>query len=274
MDFAPAQYSAASFIETVNATSLTIEPDEFVAHMIAAGIPDMQLAPLSQNATPKSHPAKPPAFVTDQAVQQLAALAEPELAQEVFQAPSLAQGISTVPARAQPLADSQPPTGAPLPALDPSISRAAFRSMNEVLPTHSAAVAGGQLAVPDAATQLPGAATLQHVAPAVPEAGATALASPAAQAADHDGWDVQMQQHQLQQQAASSGWSRQYPSVQALEKAGVPLMLATEAGGHLQQQYRYLYADAGDLRIFDDVKELLSSYKVRALHALNTLPKE
>jgi hypothetical protein len=40
-----AQYSAASFIETVNATSLTIDPDEFMARMVAAGIPDMQLAP-------------------------------------------------------------------------------------------------------------------------------------------------------------------------------------------------------------------------------------
>lgn len=35
------QYSAASFIETVNATSLTIDPDEFMARMVAAGIPDM-----------------------------------------------------------------------------------------------------------------------------------------------------------------------------------------------------------------------------------------
>ena len=41
------QYSAASFIETVNATSLTIDPDEFMARMVAAGIPDMQLAPNS-----------------------------------------------------------------------------------------------------------------------------------------------------------------------------------------------------------------------------------
>lgn len=39
-----AQYSAASFIETINASSLSMDPDEFVARMVAAGVPDMELS--------------------------------------------------------------------------------------------------------------------------------------------------------------------------------------------------------------------------------------
>ena len=39
------QYSAASFIETINTNSLTMDSDEFVARMVAAGVPDMQLLP-------------------------------------------------------------------------------------------------------------------------------------------------------------------------------------------------------------------------------------
>ena len=41
------QYSAASFIETISSSSLTMDADEFVARMMAAGIPDMQLLPAS-----------------------------------------------------------------------------------------------------------------------------------------------------------------------------------------------------------------------------------
>ena len=37
------QSVAASFVETVNAGSLTMDPDEFMARMVAAGVPDMQL---------------------------------------------------------------------------------------------------------------------------------------------------------------------------------------------------------------------------------------
>ena len=39
------QYSAASFIETINTNSLSMDADEFVARMVAAGVPDMQLLP-------------------------------------------------------------------------------------------------------------------------------------------------------------------------------------------------------------------------------------
>lgn len=39
------QYSAASFIETINSSSLTMDADEFMARMMAAGMPDMQLLP-------------------------------------------------------------------------------------------------------------------------------------------------------------------------------------------------------------------------------------
>ena len=36
----------------MNATSLTIDPDEFMARMVAAGVPDMQLVPSSSAAMP------------------------------------------------------------------------------------------------------------------------------------------------------------------------------------------------------------------------------
>ena len=39
-----AQYSAASFVETINAGSLTMEPDEFLARMLSAGIADLPSA--------------------------------------------------------------------------------------------------------------------------------------------------------------------------------------------------------------------------------------
>ena len=39
------QYSAASFVETINAGSLTMEPDEFLARMLAAGVADLPSAP-------------------------------------------------------------------------------------------------------------------------------------------------------------------------------------------------------------------------------------
>lgn len=38
------QYSAASFIETINSSSLTMDSDEFVARMIAAGVADIEAA--------------------------------------------------------------------------------------------------------------------------------------------------------------------------------------------------------------------------------------
>ena len=37
------QSVAASFVETINAGSLSMDPDEFMARMVAAGVPDMQL---------------------------------------------------------------------------------------------------------------------------------------------------------------------------------------------------------------------------------------
>ena len=49
-----AQSVAASFVETVNAGSLTMDPDEFVARMVAAGVPDMQLQEESSSEAHKS----------------------------------------------------------------------------------------------------------------------------------------------------------------------------------------------------------------------------
>ena len=40
-----AQYSAASFVETINAGSLTMEPDEFLARMLSAGVANLPSAP-------------------------------------------------------------------------------------------------------------------------------------------------------------------------------------------------------------------------------------
>ena len=60
------QYSAASFIETINSSSLTMDSDEFVARMIAAGVPDIEAAstqPLSPHLRmdPTSTPVLPTA---------------------------------------------------------------------------------------------------------------------------------------------------------------------------------------------------------------------
>ena len=56
------QYSAASFIETINSSSLTMDSDEFVARMIAAGVPDIEAAstqPMSPKLRPDPTPASP-----------------------------------------------------------------------------------------------------------------------------------------------------------------------------------------------------------------------
>ncbi len=58
------QYSAASFIETINSSSLTMDSDEFVARMIAAGVPDIEAAstqPLSPKLKVDPTPASPKA---------------------------------------------------------------------------------------------------------------------------------------------------------------------------------------------------------------------
>ena len=54
-----AQYSAASFIETINTNSLSMDADEFIARMVTAGVPDMQLMP--QLAAQRSTAAPPAA---------------------------------------------------------------------------------------------------------------------------------------------------------------------------------------------------------------------
>ena len=46
------QYSAASFVETINSASLSMDPDEFVARMISAGVADIEVA--SQAASPRA----------------------------------------------------------------------------------------------------------------------------------------------------------------------------------------------------------------------------
>ncbi len=56
----PVQYSAASFIETINTQSLSMEADEFIAHMVAGGVPDMQLIPNPAVDRPISPPAQNP----------------------------------------------------------------------------------------------------------------------------------------------------------------------------------------------------------------------
>ncbi|BDA40541.1 probable vacuolar protein sorting-associated protein 9A at N-terminal half [Coccomyxa sp. Obi] len=224
-------YSAASFIETVNANSLSMDPDEFMARMIAAGVPDMQLAPSQDGATkPVPHPEKPPAFVTAQ--------------------PTLDSAANHWPPEdaADPTPD-QPPTGAALPTS--AVPLQAELAAGTVLPTHSAPLAGRQAVVPDAATMLPDAGPAQYVAPAVPSTGVSALAAEAS-ANPHMAGDDPMR------------FQGRYPTVDELEKAGVSLVLEAEAAGYLKQHYRFLYAAAGDLLV-TDVPELLALYKELAL---------
>ncbi len=59
-----AQYSAASFIETINTNSLSMDADEFIARMVTAGVPDMQLMPQLAAHRSTAAPAMPPAAAT------------------------------------------------------------------------------------------------------------------------------------------------------------------------------------------------------------------
>ncbi|KAK9823919.1 hypothetical protein WJX72_006354 [[Myrmecia] bisecta] len=56
-------YSAACFIETINTNSLSMDPDEFIARMVAAGIPDMQVMPTPSSPSFR-HSSPPPVVVT------------------------------------------------------------------------------------------------------------------------------------------------------------------------------------------------------------------
>lgn len=60
-NFIHAQYSAASFIETINSNSLSMDSDEFVARMVAAGIPDLQMLPEPEAPLPNISPVIIPA---------------------------------------------------------------------------------------------------------------------------------------------------------------------------------------------------------------------
>ena len=60
------QYSAASFVETINSGSLTMEPDEFLARMVEAGVthlpsspPDAPVARISSQSVPAALPSPP-----------------------------------------------------------------------------------------------------------------------------------------------------------------------------------------------------------------------
>jgi hypothetical protein len=62
------QYSAASFIETINSGSLTMDPDEFLAHMVAAGVADMPAASPRASAARATSPAFAASAAEDVAV--------------------------------------------------------------------------------------------------------------------------------------------------------------------------------------------------------------
>lgn len=212
-----------------------MDPDEFMARMIAAGVPDMQLAPSQYGATkPVPHPEKPPAFVT----------APPTLD------PAATFTVNHMPPEdAMDPTPDQPPTGAALPTS--AVPLQAELAAGTVVPIHSAPVAGRQAVVPDAATMLPDAGPTQYVAPiAVPSTGMSALAAEASATPPASLATDEVMQYQ-----------GRYPTVDELERAGVSLMLEAEAAGYLKQHYRFLYAAAGDLLV-TDVPELLALYKV------------
>jgi hypothetical protein len=230
-----------------------MDPDEFMARMIAAGVPDMQMVP-TPGSQAHSEPTKSHAF-TDASYPQPAADPPGVQPQDVFQMPSLKDSFrDELLVAGMDLPGSQPPTGAGLPTAAVSLPG----EPPAVLPTHSAAVAGNQAVVPDVGTGLLGAAPLQQMAPAVPAAGMSTLACTSA-FEDQDLAVMQSQNH-----VGSGGGGSRFPTVEELERAGVTLVLEAEANGRLKQQHKFLYAAAGDLTI-TDVKELLSCYKVRQL---------
>ena len=209
-----------------------MDPDEFMARMIAAGVPDMQLAPSQYGAMkPAPHPEKPPAFVT---------------AQPTLDPPATFSANHSPPEGE--LTPDQPPTAAALPTS--AVPLQAELAAGAVLPIHSALVAGREAIVPDAATMLPDAGPTQYVAPAVPSTGMSALAAEAGANAPTSLAGASAMQYQ-----------GSYPTVDELEKAGVSLLLEAEAAGYLKQHYKFLYAAAGDLLV-TDVPELLALYKV------------
>jgi hypothetical protein len=207
-----------------------MDPDEFMARMMAAGVPDMQLVPSQDGATSTAPPPKkPPPFATAQpATEPTASTQAP---------PDNAGGLP---------ADQLLMGAAPL---TPTVPLPSVTAAATLLPTHSAPIGGGQAVVPDVGTLLPNAAPAQYIAPAVPSSGATALT---------DQGNAALQGSQAG--GAAGIWGRP-PTVEELERAGVSLVLEAEAAGRLKRDHRFLYAVAEDLLI-TDVAELLSFYKV------------
>ena len=150
------QYSAASFIETVNANSLTIDPDEFMARMVAAGIPDMALAPNpaapllrgKSSAGAASADAMAPILATPAAdalpQEVLAAATAAAPLQAALEHPSAAPavaltpiGVSTgLPPTHEGLSDSPAPTPALLPTMEVHLALPGNPATHHLYPAH------------------------------------------------------------------------------------------------------------------------------------------
>ncbi|KAK9833087.1 hypothetical protein WJX74_006750 [Apatococcus lobatus] len=233
-------YSAASFIETINASSLSMDPDEFVARMVAAGVPDMELS-------------APPGAQSDAAL--AASLLDDDQGTADHSKPVVASSPKSSMAQAQPLIDpstghlvaphAAPPgaapgtpgkvwgrpdkTGSGMLHLDPppDPSRMSFTSLHP----HSSPAAQQQQQHRDLLSPVPASPNLMD--------SSTDLFGPAAETTIGASW----------------------PSVAELAVEGVSLLVQQEnAVASMQQQHAFLLASAPSLRV-QDVPELLRLYK-------------
>ncbi|DBB04146.1 hypothetical protein WJX77_002566 [Trebouxia sp. C0004] len=230
-------YSAASFIETINSSSLTMDSDEFVARMIAAGVPDIEAAstqPLFPKLKADTTPSSPTAGAS-----LIPAASE--------------DNMGLTPQPSQPSLANTPSKGPEEGSVRPVGSAFQHLAQPEAAsPGTYAATAtpfqGGSQSILAPTPSISGKPSLEEAGPG-PGQGASGAGNNSLTAT---------------QPAAgpppAATQAEPWPSVPELEQEGVSQLVQSEAAGQLQQRYTYLYSLAPDLRM-DDIPLLLRQYK-------------
>lgn len=268
---APAQESAAMYLDTVNYEHLAVSQETFLAHLAAAGIPEahMELQRMQQQHEQQQQAAADMGAEYGGSGDGLLEQVQPVAAQaSAGEAVGTAGGAETRDSGADDvLAGLQlMDGGALLPADDRTSSGGAVAGLDPVLdsrpvtpqdPTQLAS-SGGEAADGGRASSLtplaePAAPSPVLLEPAgVAGAGGGGADIGTAEPRELSFVDTALQQALVAAQEQEQGAAQQYAEAGLVEEMvaeGTRHVLAAEAAGQLQQRYPYMYAQAEDLSL-------------------------